>query len=332
MLLFCDGFDNYLLQTNLWDFAGTDCEIRLNTGEARTGIGCIRFNSAAFGPRRSLGHMTHLLGCVAWNSSGPGECMRFNTVVSGVTNGPCVKVAINADRSISFFPQVGPPLGTTAIGIVAFNTYNSIAVEVENFTTNTGIITCWVNGVQVFHASGLHTVGDPTVPFCNEWQIMGPGGLPNCFADDVYLLDCTTAPNNAFLGALRLYALPPTANVSVSWIPLSGTNWSQVNEVPPDGDASYVSSGNVGDVDQYSYPLTGPPVGSTLLFVQHELDMQVDTGSRSVASDVGGVVSAGIALSNGYHIYPFPYDTNPATGVAFAAADFPLAAGPKVTA
>lgn len=328
--LFADAFDSYSTIGDFWDFAGLDCSIRLNTGQARTGIGCLQINSASLGPRKTFGHMTHLLACTAWNSDVAGLVFQFWMMDDPSVN---VRVIVQGDRSISFWnSDTGPLLGASAPGVVTLGTYNSIAVEIENFTTFTGIITCWINGVQVFHATGLNTAHTAGKFFCNAIQLCGPGGIPNCFHDDFYILDCSTAPNTTFLGALKLYALPPTANASVAWTPLAGSNWSEVNEVPPDGDTSYVSSPNIGDVDQYVYPLTGPPANSAILFAQHNLDMRVDSGARSVASDVAGIPAGGIALSNGYHIYPTPYDVNPATGVAFVAADFPLNAGPKVTA
>jgi hypothetical protein len=333
-LIFMDGFDHYYALGDFWDFAGNDTSTRRN-GTSRTGIGCLQINSGAFGPQKSFSqHLTNVLICTAWNSSGNGTIMQFLvTDLPGV--GTQLRVFANADGSISFaYGSTGAVQGTTAAGLVTFGTYNSIAVQVQNFTANTGIITCWVNGVQVFHKTGLHTADFASNLYCNGIQLMGPGGIPTCFHDDVYVLDCSTAPNTTFLGALKLYALAPTADgAPVAWTPLAGANWSEVSEIPPDGDTSYNSSANIGDVDQYIYPLTGVPANSAILLAQHDLDMEVDSGSRSVASDLNGIVNAAAtALPNGYHIYPTPYDVNPSTGVAFVTGDFPIQAGPKVTA
>lgn len=330
-LLFCDSWDNYSVLTDFWDGTGTDCTIRLNTGKARTGIGCLQINSAAFGPQKNFNHLNDVLICTAWFSSNAGQVFRF---LQTDNLGPNVSAVVNSDGSITFNNGNLPIfLGQTVAGLVQFNTYVSIAVRVKNFTAATGELTCWVNGAQVFHQTGLNTAYDPAHPYCNAIQLMGPGGIPTCYHDDTYVLDCSFAPNNTFLGALRLYALPPTGNASpLQWTPLAGTNWSEVSEVPPDGDTSYVSSSTVGQIDQYTYPLTGVPVGASLIFLQHDLDMEVDSGSRSVASDVAGIPApTSTALSSNYHIYPTPYDTNPSTGVQFVTADFPLNAGPKVT-
>lgn len=333
MLMFGDGFDNYSTITDFWDGSGTDCTIRLNTGQSRTGIGCLQINSAGFGPSKNFAHKTDLLSCLSWNSNITGTCMRF---MQTDNFGPNVNVVVNADGSITFTNgNLGIFLGQTAAGLVTFNSYNSIAVRVTNFSPTNGQIQCWVNGVKVFNQTGLNTAYDPAHQYCNQIQLMGPGGIPVCFIDDFYLLDCSTGPDNDFLGALKLYALAPTANATpLQFTPNPGPpNWSNVSEVPPDGDTTYNSSSTVGQTDQYVYPLTGVPANSTIFFVQHELDMEVDSGSRSVGSVIGNTAAQGaVALTNGYHIYPTPYDTNPVTGVQFVPADFPINAGPKVTA
>jgi hypothetical protein len=333
-LIFMDGFDHYSALGDFWDNPGNDTAIRLNTGQARTGIGCLQINSAAFGPLKSFAHLTDVLIATNWNSSGDGRIFDFL-----VTDMPGVVIQVRvqalADGSIQFLDSdTGPIIATTAPGLVVFNTYVSVAVRIQGFsgTLPTGTVTCWVNGVQVFQQSGLQTGFHVGHDYCSGIRLMAPGGIPTCFHDDVYVLDCSTAPNQTFLGALKLYAIAPTANAAVAWTPLAGTNWSEVNEIPPDGDTSYNSSPNIGDVDQYVYPLTGVPVNSAIVMVQHDLDMEVDSGSRSVASDLNGIVGTPVALPVGYHIYPAPYDVNPSTGVAFVTGDFPINAGPKVTA
>lgn len=333
MLIFADGFDNYSTLTNFWDGAGLDCAIRLSTGQSRTGIGCMQVNSAAFGPLKTFANKTKVLVGLAANFSGAAQIVHLDT--STKVN---IAVQVNADRSLSVLRGSGDfpfavVIGTTAVNVFTFNTYNYVECKVL-FSATVGTVELRCNGVLVLTLTGLKTVAESANQFCSIVQLMGTSLASGTFLiDDVYVLDWATAPNTNFLGPLKLYTLPPTANAAVAWTPLAGTNWSEVSEVPPDGDTSYNSSPNIGDVDQYVYPLTGVPAGSAILFVQHELDMKVDSGARSVDSVVNGA-PAGLptALSSGYHIYPTPYDTNPATGVAWVIADFPSNFGPKVTA
>lgn len=335
-LLFADSFDHYLTITDKWDTAGTDCSIRLNTGVARTGIGALQINSAAFGPVKTFGHIAELLVALSWNSSVSGYVFAFdNFDAAPGFNGQTLGLLVNIDRSVSVIRRpssIATVLGQSAAGVVTFNTYNSIAMQATIAVL--GHVQVWVNGAKVldFIANTTHTT-NPALLYSNGVTLMGPGGIPVCYIDDVYLLDCSISPNTTFLGARRIYAIVPTADVSSQWTPLSGANWTNVDEIPPDGDTSYNFSSGIGQVDQYEYTLAAVPTSSGIAAIQHCLDMKVDSGARSVASNIEGVSATGIApLSSGYIIYPVPYDLNPATGLAWQEADFPLGAGPEVTA
>lgn len=334
-LIFADGFDNYTNIPDVWDSNG-DSSIR-RTGVARTGPGCLEINSGAIGPAKIIRQVTDCLVATAWYSSITGNVLSLGNEGASSLQGACVILVCNPDGSLNVErgPSHGPQLiATSAPGLVTFNAYNSLAMQSQVSATAT--VKVWCNGVLVLNLTGIDTrnLHNPGRTYIDAFTLWGPPASGFiCFHDDVYVLDCTDAVNNTYLNALRMYALPPTANAAVAWTPLAGTNWSEVNEVPPDGDTSYNSSSNVGDLDQYVYPLTGPPANSSILFVQHELDMEVDSGSRSVGSVANGTAVQGvIALPNGYHIYPTPYDINPATGLPWKAADFPSNFGPQVTA
>ena len=334
ILIFCDGFDNYSTITDLWEFNGQDCSIRLNTGQARTGIGCLQINSAAFGPTKTFNQTTNLLVCTNWNSNTGGQVLRFMNFLADIgNNATVILLQVNLDGSVSVIqgPSNGNVvLGTSAANLYHFNTYNNLAMRATCSPTN-GTVDVWVNGAHVLALTGVNTAhnnqGAPnTYDGC---QLMAPGGIPTCFHDDVYMYDCSSGGSHTtFEGALRIYTIAPTANaVPVDWTPLApNTNWQNVSEIPPDGDTSYNSSSTVGQEDQYVYPAASIPANSSVLFVQHEMDLRIDTaGSRSVASVInGGAPANSQALTSNYHIYPTEYDS-------LGLADFPLDAGPRVT-
>jgi hypothetical protein len=338
-LLFCDGFDNYSAILDFWDFnSGGGNNNIVTTGQARTGRGCLAI-TGALGPVKTLPHYTNLLLATCWSSDQAGSVFAVSNTDADVGySAQVVTIDVLADGNVRAYRHPaggGNLLGqTNTAGLVVFNSYVSIAAQIVCSAT-VGSVTVWVNGNIVLALTGLNTTfpGRADIPYFNAVQLMGPGGLPNCFHDDFYLLDCSTPPHQTFLGALKLYAIAPTANASVVWTPLAGTNWSEVNEVPPDGDTSYNSSGNVGDQDQYNYPLTGVPANSIIAFIQHELDMKVDAGGRTVGSVVQAATPANpVALTTGYHIYCTPYDSQPGGSAIWTPATFPITAGPKVTA
>lgn len=337
MIIWADSFDNYNALAEYWSSSGSSSTIQLNTGNARTGIGCLQLTG--FGPVRNIGHVTHLLGVTNWHSDAYGAVMAFNNTDADVGfNSQIIAVNVVPDGNIQIFRHPaggGGEIARTAIpNLVKLNSYVNIACEVTYSATN-GIVKVWVNGMLVIDLAGQNTAfpGRPDVTNYNAIQLMAPGGLPTTFHDDCYFADCSTGPNVTFLGALRLYSLPPTANAGVSWTPLTGQNWSEVNEVPPDGDTSYNSSGTPGQQDQYLYPNNVIPPNSFIPFLYHSLDLKTDGEARSVASVVeGSVNAASIGLTADYFIYPAFYDLNPSTGNPFDLTEFPLTAGPKLTA
>lgn len=341
MEIFKDSFDHYNTADipNKWDTAGTDTAINITVGVPRTGRGCLQIISSATGPTKTFDQdYTNVLMGFGWYSNTNGTIMLFQNFDADVgLNATNIALICNADRSVSVQrhpPSGGPILGTSAAGLILFNTYNHVAMRATIATL--GSVDVWINGVQVLALTNVNTTNptQPTQQYMNGVTVMGPGGTPTCFIDDVFIWDCSTAPNSTFPGPLRIYADVADADVAVTWTPLVGPdNYQDTDEIPPDGDTSYVFSSTVGQVDQYRYPMANIPANSRIYSIQHVLDMKVDSGARVVASNVNGTSpEAGDALSSDYHMFTTPYDTNPATGVAWVQGDLPISAGPEVTA
>lgn len=335
-LTFCDSFDFYTDLNTRYDFVfanGID-----TAGHARTGNGCLIIISGGYGPGKNIAATNDCLIALAWNSNQPGDVVWFGCAGGGPhinAVGGTVGIQVNGDGSISAkgAGPYNPIFATSAASIVSFGVYNYIAARVV--VGASGSIKVWCNGALVIDVSGVDNRNFfiPANLFTNGFQMMGPGGVTTTYIDDLYVLDCSAAPNDDFLGACRIYAAVPTADGAVEWAPSVGTsNFPNVDSIPAN-TAVYNSSATVGQVDQYSHPLPGGvPSNSQLFALQHSQDMEVDLGSRSVTSDVAGVPNPGaLALPTNWQIFAWPYDVDPATGLSWVAADFPLLAGPKVT-
>jgi hypothetical protein len=335
-VIFADSFDHYTSITSpngKYDNAGSGCSISTVPGQSRTGPGCLAIATGAYGAGKFVKRNTDMLVACAWYATEQGECLwiRDSLFQSG---SEILRLEVNVDGSVQVSGWTnGPVLGTSAPGLVAFGAYNSIAFRATFQGGVSWLARVYVNGHLVLTVPT--TVGSVTASTAVDgFYLMGPGGgAGTCFVDDVYVLDCTDAVHNTYLGALRCYASVPVANGSpLQWTPLTGTNWSQVNEIPPDGDTSYNSDGTVSDADQYLHPLS-IPTNAQIYAVQHCMDLEVDSGARSVTSDIAGVLNpTGIALAAGYVIRTWDYDQNPATAAPWQATDFPLLAGPAVSA
>ena len=338
-LIFMDSFDHYLDLTTNYDSV---FQSAINTGgTARTGNGCLEILSGAFGPGKTIPvTLDCLMASSFWCSTGTnsGAVYAMGNEGGGVAywQGVCVAVELNNDGSFTCIrgPSAGnAPLVSSAPGLFHFCNYNALALRVT--VGINGSIKLWCNGQLVINATGLDTrnLHNPGNSQIDAVSLLGPGGNAfNAYHDDYYVLDCTQTPNDDYLGALRIYTGVPDADGAVQWTPSVGAlNFSNVDSIPPNPLTGYNSSGTSGQADQYRYPLPSLPGNSAILAVQHCQDVQVDSGSQLVTSEVSGIVSPNpISPGNGWRFFDWPYDINSLTGIAWALSDFPLYAGPRI--
>jgi len=338
-LIFCDSYDHYTTITDKWDRAGIDNQI--NTNKPRTGTQALQIVSASFGPTKLFAQTKHLTVGSGVFFSSAGEIFWMLWALSTIQN---VSFRAQSDGSILCYSGNGSSpgvinLGTTATGVFQFNVYNYIEAAVFCAAAPNGTVVLKVNGQIVLNLTGVQTYGafDGAQPFMTGCEMMGPGGIPiAAYHDDTVMSDWTNTLSQPFYGALRLYMVLPTADRSpLQWLPTPGPgHFNMVNEVPPDGDTSYVASGTVGNIDQYQYTSATLPAGAQIQFVQHSLDSKLDAaGSGSIESVAGGNPSTIlIPLTTNYHIYTTPWNNNPVTTNPWLLSDFPFNFGPEVGA
>jgi hypothetical protein len=323
--VFMDSFGHYAVN-NKWSSAGSS-QINIPVAYARTNTGVLQIVGGVFGPQFLFpSNLTNVIGQVAVNANTPGATQN-PTVMEFVAPGQYnIAVRINGDGSVAIWRGNGDTaevqLATSTNRPYIWNTWNTFECTCF-FSATVGTVVLKVNGQQCINISGIRTVSFAANQFCSAFQLLGPGtGL--WYMADCVVLDWSSAPNNTPIAQAKVYVVTPFENGNpVNWIPLAGSNFSEVNQIPPPGDTSYNSSGNIGDVDQYHVNPTGVPGAAVIQALQHNMDLRVDSGARTVASVIGGVVGSAQALTTSYVIYPFPQDSIPA---------FPVGVGPKVTA
>lgn len=218
----------------------------------------------------------------------------------------------------------GTSLGFTAPGVLTADTY--FFIEVKATASNTvGAVEMRVNGVTVFNITGVDTVQTSNVEFA-QLRIetnAGTGSVPTDVAD-LYVFDTTGSYNNDFAG--DHYILEDVVDADGSendWTPLSGsTRWEMVDEIPPDGDTSYISAGTVGDRQTLSFPdLPADVTGVRFVQIFHT-SRKDDAGDGSIEV---GVISNGtelmgdeVALSQTWTGYRSNFDTDPDTGLPWS--------------
>ena len=138
------------------------------------------------------------------------------------------------------------------------------------------------------------------------------------------MLDTTgSAPNNDFLGDVRIDAVYPTADGTyTAWTPSTGTShYALVDETTPN-TTDYNSSNTIGQKD--SYVMGNPPsLASQIIYgVRVKVAAQKDdAGSRSmkvgVRSGTTDSLSAAQALGTSQLYYTNIHEVDPGTGASW---------------
>lgn len=246
-------------------------------------------------------------------------------------------VALNKDGTFTLLRQMqaaGNVILANSIQGLTKNVYGYVEIRwtlSTNAATADGSCQIRVNENLVLDYTGIlfcaTFLAFPNPP--REWtsiRVLGQQSEPSPLLVmrmcDVYLAD-HVAPNGDFLGDIRIaYIRPDGIGAASAWTPLTPPNWSEVNEVPPDGDTSYVETTTPGTRDTYTFEnVVGDPAAIQVCTYVRKTDAA--GASFSVITRQGGVDYDGPAIGIGAQTYSYrlqPYDTNPATSAAWTEA------------
>lgn len=238
-------------------------------------------------------------------------------------------IQLNTDGSINL-ASAGPGggiMGTTAEGVPPFycrpNRWYFFEAKIQIF-----------GGGDVSIAASLRIDGDLRIALCtgntglNSDNFVVPGGTanfhqfvggpnsPGMIIDDVRFLDTSGAFNNTFLDDLAIFCVFPRADVLTQWTGLvSGDQFSQINNITPLGDASYVFASEPPNsppqsIDNFLWqPI--PAFFGDLFAIQMSIYARKDAeGVRAVQSFSGAMRSDIFYLDDNYIYYTFPMDSN----------------------
>lgn len=156
--------------------------------------------------------------------------------------------------------------------------------------------------------------------------LMFPTANVNQYFDDLALNDTTGGVDNSWCGDGHVLCLTPNAAGDVTqWIPFpsTGTNYDMVNDIPADGNATYVYQTGTASYDLYNLTTTVLP--TTIYRVWSEArakDTVAEGGEISLLVKTNGVIYTGssVALLTSFtkQIPGSVYTTNPQTGLAWS--------------
>lgn len=171
---------------------------------------------------------------------------------------------------------------------------------------------------------------------------VGASGSYSAGFDDIYICDSLGAVNNTFLGEVRIVGLLPSGagtntNFAIGGTTPAATNFQSVNENPPNGDVSYVSSTIVGTTDTYNYQDLPASANLVLAVAAGPDARRDDSGARSISTRVrtGGSEAdspTSVVLVSSYQIREMIMEVNPVTGLAWTVANVNSSEfGPKIS-
>ncbi len=148
----------------------------------------------------------------------------------------------------------------------------------------------------------------------------------DAFFSDFLLLDTTGAVNNTFPGDNKITIRFPTgAGSHTQFTPSAGSNYQNVDDPTPDGDATYNSDATVGHKDSFTH--TSLAVTGTLIGVKHNFMHRKDNaGLREISSlcRSGGndYTSATVFTCGSNYFMDYEmYELDPDTGIPWVASD-----------
>lgn len=171
-----------------------------------------------------------------------------------------------------------------------------VFVEIRVLISNTvGEVEIFVDGTSVLSATGLDTNNGGASGVINA---LGPivrrtNAAPDFLFDDWYWLDTSgVAPDNDFLGPIRVDRLVPTSDGGTTdFTPSTGSdNFAMIDESLPDGDTTYNEATTIGSKDIVG--MGDLPTASGTIFA-------VQTRVRARRTDAGAVQLTPSIISSG---------------------------------
>ena len=256
-----------------------------------------------------------------------------------------------------YFKASGPPASTLSL-LAGYNTGNSIGMEMRLLSTGLfqiwdqgataslplAVNICdgnwhWIEFADVNASAGNNTFSvyvdgvscGSTVIFGGSftyayWQFTSIAGI-TITIDDFITWDLNASPFTAFpLGPRQIATIRPVSDGACTFgtVVGAGLHSSAVNEVTPDGDASYVQDGRSGDQDLYNYGALGYTPGSISGVMLNSYLENPNVGSINFQ----GACASGATTSLGtptlspsvYQTLQTPYVNDPNTSAAWTVA------------
>jgi len=325
-LIFFTGFDTYATADITKEFNLTSGTAAINSSGGRRGGG------ALYAPNNSsnLAYVTYTLPS-SLTTFVFGCAIQISTLLTGKpivafkdAGTAQLEIQMNSDGTLNV-TRNGTVLGTSGASITAGN-YHYIEFK-ATINDTTGSYELRLDGVNILSASNVDTknTANTSINSVTLGASSGTlGALVTYKYDDFYILDTTgSAPNNNFLGDVRIDSIYPSADGNYTqWTTSTGsTHYTLVDETAPNG-TDYVYDGTTGNKDSYSMQDVPALTAQTIYGVKVKAAaLKDDAGSRTLKvgarSSTTDSVSSAQAITTSQLYYWHILETNPATSAAW---------------
>ena len=270
-LIWMDGFDAYgtsgsarlVMESSLYVRAGANI-----SNETRTGRGysiLLPWNSTVGLPnvRKAFDVKGGLIVGFAWKLNAIDrlkEICRFQYDDHFGTVRSHLQVNMTADGAVSIGNVADNgsdwvKMADSGPNVLFPNVWHYIEIKVV-FGEN-GSVQVRVDNQTCLEATG-RTKNPKSPALCNLWRAsnyyLEDANYNDTFVDDLYILDMEGTDFNDFLGDVVIHAVLPNADGTLNQLSQFGGSlqkYTAVDDIPPDGDTSYVFGNIIGQQERY---------------------------------------------------------------------------------
>lgn len=331
---YIDGFDSYS-RSNIglkWDtIADTSSTLLVGSSYGRYGSNGVRIGDNASIAKAITPTQTLIIGFAFKVGFTMDTDHRILCALFSSTNLQC-ELRINTSNQLELMHGGTAYSGGAGVSGVVLSPGVGYFVEWKikiSTSITSGDCVVNLNGVQILSLPTSSNCADGGGTTANIVQLgQGARGLfttnYQVDVDDFRILDGSGSINNSFLGDRRVEVLFPDADgtdTGVWAVTGAGSAHAAVNEVDPDADTSYISSGTAGSLQTFTFAdLSDTPdsVAAVQLSIVARKD---DAGSRTVEPMIliSGTEYDGstAGLADSYVLYSSVFELNPSTSAAW---------------
>jgi len=342
-IIFAEGFDHYgdtpnggrtaMLAGEWAQFNVSNPNVvELVTTQKRTGTHSMRigYSTGTGSPncqaRRVVGAARTIIGMGlgVFFTTLPIINRRHGFEFRNASNGRIVMFTVQSDGAIGVYTAAGlePALLIATDPVITAAAFNHIEVKVV-IDNVVGEIEIRVNGIVVLHETDLNlgTSG------CTQIVYGTPTGVDiipsdqdlNWYIDDIVTWDDAGTENVDFVGPMRVETIWPVADtIQADWLKVGAADgYDCINEVPPDGDTTYLVTENAGDISEFELgtlpPETVEIAGVYIPTMARIEDAGVGNIKTSLVSGADVSDGADVPLTTVYTYWGSVHEKDPAT-------------------